>query len=71
MVARRWKLLIYGACGLAGLAFAFLSVQRHGFSKPVSFANACAMVFLSLMCFLGTLRSATPLTKRKYVIQTS
>ena len=70
MVNRRWRLLIYGTYCLLGLVFAVLSVRRHGFLRPVGFVNACAMLFLSLTFFFGTLRSATP-RKRKHVVQMS
>jgi hypothetical protein len=68
-VARPWSLLMYGASGLAGLVFVVLGVRRHGFSQPVALVTACAMFFLSLACFLTTLRSATPLTNRRVAIQ--
>jgi hypothetical protein len=69
IVARRWPLLTYGTYGLAGLALAVLSVRRHGFLQPVSVAIACVMFFLSLVWFVTTLRSASPLTNRKYGVR--
>jgi hypothetical protein len=69
LVARRWPLLMYGAGCVLGLGLAVLSVRRHGFSQPVSVVTACAMFFLSLVCFSSTLRSAAPLTNRKDLVQ--
>jgi hypothetical protein len=65
MVTRRWPLLSYGMCGLAGLLFVVLRVRRHGFSQPVSLAIAGVMLFLSLTWLVTTVRSAASLTNRK------
>jgi hypothetical protein len=69
LVARRWPLLMYGTYCVVGLGLAVLSLRRHGFSQPASLVIACAMIFLSLVCFSTTLRSAAPVTNRKNLIQ--
>jgi hypothetical protein len=65
LVARRWPLFIYGAYSLVGLVFFVLGVRRHGFSQPFSLVIAAVMLVLSLVWFVTTLRSRSPLTSRR------
>lgn len=67
-VARRWPLVMYGTYSLAGLVFLGLGVRRHGFSQPFSLAIAAVMLVLSLLWFLTTLRSRSPLSSRRLAI---
>lgn len=64
-VARRWPLSMYGIYCLAGLVFVVLGVRRHGLSHPADLALCFVMFSLSLMWFVSTLKSATPVSSRK------
>jgi ankyrin repeat protein len=64
-VNRRWPLLEYSMCAVAGLFFLILEVRRHGFSQPFWLVVLAAQVFLSLTCLVTTLRSAIPPTYRE------
>jgi hypothetical protein len=66
LVARRWPLLMYGTYSLAGLVFVVLGLRRHGFSQPFSFAIGAVMLVLSLVWFVTTLRSKSPLSSRRF-----
>ena len=68
LVARRWPLLMYGTYCLAGLVFVVLGVRRHGFSQPYSLAIGAVMFVLSLVWFVTTLRSKSPLSSRRFGI---
>ena len=68
LVARRWPLLMSGTYSLAGLVFVVLGVRRHGFSQPFSLAIGAVMLVLSLVWFLTTLRSKSPLSSRRFGI---
>jgi hypothetical protein len=68
LVARRWPLLMYGTYSLAGLLFVVLGVRRHGFSQPFSLAIGAVMLVLSLVWFVTTLRSKSPLSSRRFGI---
>lgn len=69
-VARRWPLLMYGTYCFAGIVFVILGVRRHGLSEPAHLALSSVMFFLSLMWFITTLKSGTPVTNRKYGFRT-
>jgi len=68
LVARRWPLFMYGTYSLAGFVFFVLGVRRYGFSQPFNLVIAAVMLVLSLVWFVTTLRSRSPLTSRRFGI---
>jgi hypothetical protein len=68
LVARRWPLLMYGTYSVAGLVFVVLGVRRHGFSQPFSLVIGAVTLVLSLVWFVTTLRSKSPLSSRRFGI---
>ena len=69
LLARKWPLFMYGAYGLVGLLFIILGVRRHGFSQPFRLTVAAAMFVLSITWLATTLRSASPMTNRKFAVR--
>ena len=69
LVARRWPLLTYGTYSLIGTVLFVLGMRRHGFSQPFRLAIAGIMGVLSLVWFITTLRSKSPLPIRRFGIQ--
>jgi hypothetical protein len=60
---------MYGTSSLAGLAFFFLGVRRHGLSQPFGLAIAAIMLVLSLVWLVMTLRSRSPLSSRGFGVR--
>ena len=69
LTPRPLPLLFYGTYGLVGLVFVLLGVHRHGFSQPFRLAIGAVMLILSLVWFVMTLRSKSPLPSRRFNVQ--
>lgn len=71
-MTRRWPVLAFSTYGLAGAVFSVLGIldilglRRHGFSQLFGFAVGAAMVVLSVVWLITTLRTKTPLTNRTF-----